>query len=257
MPNEAVEVAPFDLHNQKEQWRHLQTLHNVPWGRLTSKSRKAEFEKWHDEQHLHGSAIRVEHAHTAVAGAAATDADSLDFDVTQPLNTSQRRALKELVDNDFLALKAEIVQFADDMARQRREELKAEYKAKGADASSFVERANALASAYRSDCDALVIEARRAGVELSTFKLDNYHHVESKVAGLTEALKAADDEVNTDRKRALNTLERARLTAQRKVLMSGVNTEALAILDTIPDARSLMLQAAAQRTAPAGALASG
>jgi len=121
-----------------------------------------------------------------------------------------------------------------------------------ADADLFKDRALAIIQDCRSAIDTLVIEARGKGVELSVQEHYSGRTTEAKVAGLQAAIKAAEAEVEADRKRALNTLERARLTAQRKVLMSGVSEEALTILDTIPNARTLMVEAAQQRIQPMG-----
>lgn len=248
---EPIDLAPFDLFTQKEQVAHLQRWHNNLWrAGLDSKSTKATMEKWHTDAHLQGENVLRPHTHTSVAPKSDDDpADIGPMDLTKPLNASQRKALKDLVENDFLALKAEINQFADDMAAQRRQEINADYAARGADQTTFFTKGRALMQQYRVGCDALVLEARQAGVELKMPDIYS-REIEAKTSGLQTSLRAAEADVDADRKRALNTLERARLTAQRKVLMSGVNQEALSILETIPNARSLMIEAASMRSNP-------
>lgn len=246
---EPLDIVPFQMLTQKEQWDHLQRFHTKMYYELSkaSKTPKAEMEEWHAKVHLAGTNMRHPHTHTAAVPQKGQKSTELaPMDLTKPLGASQRKALKDLVENDFSALRAEINQFADDMARQKREEIQADYAARGADQTDFLARGRKLMNDYRVGCDQLTLEASRAGVEL---KMPGIYtrDIETKVNGLNTAIKLAEAEVDAERKRALNSLERARLTAQRKVLMSGVNEEALAILDTIPNARDLMVQAAQER----------
>jgi hypothetical protein len=255
---ERLDLAPFESLAQKEQWSHLGSFHRV-WNHtnnLDSKSRKAHYEEWHRKAHLEGFDQAKSHTHTAV-NALSQDAQAElpkgvedDLGLDKPLNASQRKNLKDLVDNDFLALRAEIDQFADDMAQQKRSEIRGEWADRGASADDFVRRARDLMKVYQDATDALVIEARAAGVELDVAEFAQYQKgdVSAKVPRLDTAVKDAEREVEADRRRALNTLERARLTAQKKVLMAGVDPQALGILQTIPNARDLMLEAAAERT---------
>ena len=256
MTEEPIDIAPFELLKQTEMHDHLRRHHTNLWrAGIDSKATKAKMTEWHSESHLQGENIAKPHTHTAV-GPASPQLDGEPLDLSKPLNASQRKALKDLVENDFLALKAEINQFADDMAAQRRQEIHADYAARGADSTEFLARGRQLMMDYRNGVDKLVIAARTAGVELTMPDIGT-RTMETKVAGLHEALRKAEAEVDADRRRALNTLERARLTAQRKVLMSGVNEEALALLETIPDARTLMITAAAERENPQLAVHTG
>lgn len=245
---EPFDIVPFDLLKQTEQVTHLRRWHTNLWrAGIDTKTSKAVMAEWHTKSHLAGENTSKPHTHTAVAPRGDASAEELSaMDLMKPLNASQRKALKDLVENDFLALKAEINQFADDMAAQRRTEINKEWAAKGADKTTFYAKGQELMAAYRNGADKLVMEARTAGVEF-TMPAIGTREMEAKVPGLQTALKAAEAEVDVDRRRALNTLERARLTAQRKVLMTGVTEEALAILDTIPNAHALMVEAAAQR----------
>jgi hypothetical protein len=260
MSNDAAEqpldLAPFDMLTQKEQWAHLSQYHKT-WQLshgLNSKSRKDDMERAHRRSHMNDVGMGSAHTHTAVAalnqppGDDVSGSDLTGSDLSRPLNTTQRRALKDLVENDFLTMRAEIEQMAADMAQQRRVELTREWAERGADADAFERRGAELMTTYRKDAAALIAEARIAGVDLSMPNIkDSYPSLEAKVTGLNETIRAAENEVDADRRRALNTLERQRLTAQRKVLLTGVTEEALAVLDTIPTAQALMLEAAAQR----------
>lgn len=249
MEETPVDIAPFDLLTQKEMHAHLTTHHVKPY-EINTKTSKADMEVIHQQMHsgqIHPRYVqmRTAHTHTAVPQGKPT------VDITKGglLGSTQRKALKDLVDNDFLALKAEINQFANDMAQQAREKVRAEWAKKGANKETYTEKANALIRKYRDDADRLVLEARSKGVDLKVPSVDRYSSgIEASVSGLKEAIDAAVQVVEADRKRALTTLERQRLTAQRTVLMAGVNQEALAILDTIPDAKTLMVEAAKQRT---------
>lgn len=244
---EAIDLAPFELLTHDQQWAHLRKFHRVPHYRLNTKSRKGEYEAWHYNAHLKGEGIREDHTHGAyVPKGDQPRTDMEPLDPSRPLNASQRKALKDLVDNDFLALRSEIQQFATDMARQRRDELRTEWADRGADPASFITRAEALAQEYRVAADALRLEARRSGIDLDMPTLYQ-DKIKARTDGLAEAIREAEQEIKADQVRALNTLERARLTAQRKVLMSGVDQEALSILETIPTAHDLMIQAAAER----------
>ena len=249
---DAVEIVPFELLTQKEQWSHLQRFHLELWGSLpkASKTPKAEMEDWHRKAHLEGRNQRQEHTHTAIVkkddGTSPSAKEMMRGGI---LNASQRKALKDLVENDFLALKAEINQFADDMAKQKRDEINAEWASKGADKTDFYARGRELMAEYRNGVDKLIMDARSKGVEL-TMPSFYGREIEAKVPGLQQAIKLAELDVESDRRRALNSLERARLTAQRKVLMTGVNEDALQILETIPNAKQLMIQAATERVNP-------
>ena len=69
----------------------------------------------------------------------------------------------------------------------------------------------------------------------------------STVEGRKQALDAAEKENKEYTERALLTLEAQRLAAQRKVLVSRVSAQAATILNEIPSAKELMVEAAAKQ----------
>lgn len=255
-----VDIAPLEMMTQKEQWAHLRDHHmNMPWG-LGSRSKKPDFEQWHTKAHSSDQKdeskpdyFRTSHTHTAGPSTSLVvhDGDGKGqvklptFD--KPLQAGQRKALKELVENDFAVLRAEIHQFADDEANRLRAEVRKEWAKKGADAPKFTKQAQDLLAKFHQDRQALIAKALAAGVEVEIPKTYD-REVSTKVAGLDDAIRQSVAGVEADRKRALNALERSRLSAQRAVLMSGVTTEGLALLETIPTAQALMLEAGRQRS---------
>jgi len=251
---EPIDLLPFDQMTQKEEWEHIQRYHGYTVHyrySLDSKSRKADLQSAHEKMHLKGEVTPGrEHTHTAVAPREdATPEELAALELGKPLNASQRKSLKDIVENDFLALKAEIVQFAGDIAKTRRDDIDKDFAKKGADQQAFEKKGRDLLMKYRNERDKLILDARAKGVELSLPQL-KYGEVEAKMPGRLQAIAAAEADVEADKRRALNALERARLTAQRKVLMTGVTEESLKILDTIPSAKTLMLEAAAERSNP-------
>lgn len=190
--------------------------------------------------------MRRSHTHTAVEPPAHST-EVAPLDPAKPMNATQQRRLEKLVDNDFQALRAEINQMADDLAKAKRYELTKEWNDRGSNADAFVTQAQTLIREHRSVIDALVIEARSKGVELEVPESYRQQDIKAKVAGLKDAIKAAEADIEADRSRALNHLERARLTAQKKVLLAGITEEGFKLLEEIPDARTLLIQAQQER----------
>lgn len=246
--DQPLDVAPFDLLSQKNQWEHVNRFHNT-WemrGQLNSKSRKDAMETAHSRSHLEDVGVRKHHTHTAVEPAAQST-EVAPLDPSKPMSATQQRRLEKLVDNDFQALQAEIDQMAADLAKEKRHELTKEWNDRGSNADAYVTRAQTLVREHRSAVEALVIDARSKGVELTVPEEYRSQEIKAKVAGLKDAISTAERDIEADRRRALNYLERARLTAQKKVLIAGITEEGFALLQEIPDARTLLMRAQQER----------
>lgn len=249
---------------------------------------KADLVAWHDQQHndphatarWSGDRMRIPHVHTPLSVEAtdeqmamASKARNNEPVSDKPLSVQERKVLKELVDNDFNALKSEMKQFAADSLIATTREIEADWADKVAAAPTFAEEAtnlfrdqkkamqdlrdeytrkiNDLKAQQEDTFKALLERADRdGGVELKqtqsqhrdpeTGQYDTIYQAEVK--GLRDALSRAKAENNAALERGLMSLERQRLTAQRQVLVSGVSREAATILDSVPDAKSLMVE---------------
>lgn len=195
---------------------------------------------------------RVEHIHTEVPvpdtvteAAKKIGKGSVSNTPVASLNASERKALKELVDNDFEMLKQEMAQMASDMAANAVAEVEAEWATRREAWKDFRHKAQRLLDKQDKARRALIREAEEAGVRLRL--MDGYGRaaIEAEVKGYEEALIAARAAAKAQLDRALLTLERQRLSAQREVLLTGVTKEAAVVLDAIPDAKTLMVEAAA------------
>jgi hypothetical protein len=88
-------------------------------------------------------------------------------------------------------------------------------------------------------------KGRERGVDFVTNR-NGSGYTQVVVAGKDEAIIKAKDEVKAELNRALTEAERQRLSAHRTVLLASVDAKSIELLDTIPDAQTLMLQAQSQ-----------
>jgi hypothetical protein len=223
-------------------------------------------------RHQHMAAVIPD----SVANAAAAIRDNKPVG-EKPLTAAEGKVLSELVNNDFAGLKAEMRAFAADNLSAKRAEINAEWDEKEAaipdfakDATETLRRNNAEWSALKAKHDEAMAKmrikhedalkeitdkAKAKGVTLNETQVNVTEEVngvnrtvtrtvyKANVEGRTEALKAAEVENSGFLSRAEMTLERQRLDAQRRVLVSRVNPEAARILDSIPNAKSMMIEA--------------
>lgn len=244
-----LEALPFEDMSKTEQIAHIREYH----GRRTeSRDTKAQIQWRHDNLHAsddQGSnpSRLIAHQHVALVVASPVGVRrDLTAPLDKPLNASERKALKDLVDNDFAALKQEIRRFASDATTAKRNEVMADWEAKGARKQEFLNRANDLRRTYAENVITLKAEADAAGIELTRLEGGGYTP-QVTVKGLEEALRLVSNEIASEMDRALMTLERQRLTAQRQVLLAGITAEALNLLGEIPTAAQLMTEAALDR----------
>lgn len=103
--------------------------------------------------------------------------------------------------------------------------------------------------AHQDQLQALHDEATADGIELTKPVQAGMSEEAWKgdAKGRLEAINKAKAENENMLERALMTLERQRLTAQRQVLVSGVSQEATVILNDLPKASDLMVTAQHQQ----------
>lgn len=282
MTEESIEVTPFEssLMNKQEMQDHLSRCHGINvWAlRRGEKTTKDEMTSIHDRSHNQyaqgAKEPRIAHTHTAVPEPSAKQSAALEKasnPLGKALNAGERRALKDLVDNDFAVLRSEINQFAHDLLQQRLAEIEAEYEGRELLMTSYKEQARELQQAYAQKLaelnesftkksQTLVDKAKRDGVTLSTAlstRNPDYGREPSvELSGKKDAIAKAKEEIAADQRTSLNTLERQRLTNQRRILMLGVSSDGLQVIEEMPSARELMIEAATQRREPVGALMS-
>lgn len=174
------------------------------------------------------------------------------------LSVTERKALERLIDNDFSALRNEMHALAKDVLEDRLRGVQAEF----ADKAKEAERLRTTAVKAITDANVKIMkaieDAKAAGVAINGIHgstgFSKEHHdsvVKAVVEGQAEAERKVKAENQSDIQAALHTLERQRLASQRLVLLAGISAEGQKLLDTIPDAKTLMIEAAQQRTAKA------
>lgn len=271
---EKIACIPFDtsLMSKDDMEDHMSNVHGISLyyqvgSRWTKDQAVVLHMRHHDEEREPANRRRyyneptVAHNHTASPEPTEAQRQAVERasnPLGKALNSSERKALNDLVNNDFAVLRNEIEQFANDMLQQRLAEIETEYADKEDDLRRVRDAAIAIQTEYREAKQRLLQdytkkaadlgdEAKLNGIGLS-FNLDSGYGAPSlELQGKKDAIAKAKAEVEADRARARNTLERQRLSNQRKVLMLGVSQDGLDVLDTMPDARQLMVEAAQQR----------
>jgi hypothetical protein len=169
------------------------------------------------------------------------------------LSAAERKALTALVDNDFAALTAEMRAFASEVKRSRKDAAKAEFESKKKDAEKYRKRLEKVNTKFRDAITAIKEEAEADGYTVGNMPYNHYSgkHTSFEVAALSEALNAIDKEVDADLDRALSEVRTAHLAAQRTILLTGVpEGVATQVLNSIPSAKEMMVQAAAKQGQP-------
>jgi hypothetical protein len=246
-------ALPFEDMTKADMAEHLLQFHNYSIGmsnsRWTKESAIAQHSRLHreyDENVGNRRSRTIEHAHMGIEQSAE---QQKRFDAVlngalpeKPLNASERRILKELVDNDFNRLKAEMRQFSADALAAALAEVEEEWKDKGNDGPRYVSQMQALADRTNAEAERLIEEARSNGVEIGGLS-NVYARGGYRVVGKDEAIQKVRVESDATLNRALLTLDQQRLATQRTVMLSGVNAESRKLLDTLPSARAAMIEA--------------
>lgn len=200
---------------------------------------------------------------------------------TKPLSATQAKNLEKVINNDFDTVAAELRAAAADARVKAQAEVEAQYNVTEEEVAAIraeiVELSkaqtiadNELSARHREEKEALVeaqraeaqdlynrITARNLEIQTSTryggsTTLDASSVTDAQIlvgakfipAGKTEALKVAVAKVEAQIERATLLLQRERLNAQRKVLLSSiVGDEAVALLESIPAAKDLFATA--------------
>lgn len=251
-----------EIHGQQhERLDWLTSLPNFTYNEERGFSRHLtpeEVEQWRSRFGTHSRYPRVPqimHTHTVVpvaenvAKAATALTTKRDNTPIAALNASERKALKDVVDNDFSMLRQEIRAMSADIKAQRRREVEQEWADRKAATKAYERKVHKAVASFNKKMADMRGEARDAGIELATPRLETYG-IKAEVKGFAEAMREADAEVQRDEDRALMTLERQRLEAQRQVLLTGVSGEvAQTVLGAIPSAQTLMVEAAKAKAA--------
>lgn len=235
-------------------YRHDTGKHSGVWFRLVEGGRYNE----------DAFALLVDHRHEDIISeatdeqlAAASRARSNERVSDKPLSPAERKVLKELVDNDFSALRSETQQFAADAFEAKKAEIELDWKDAKEKIPALVDEMIELKRKQKDEMAALEARHEAARGKIRQ-KADNAGivlkegyggDVQGEVQGLKDAMTRTKAENDAMLQRALMTIERQRLTAQRQVLISGVTKESAEILDTIPDAKTLMVEAQKQQAA--------
>jgi hypothetical protein len=163
----------------------------------------------------------------------------------KPLPGQQLRLLMEIVRQDFKIIEQEIKEFAGEAKEAKFKEIREEYKAKEGDAPKLKKKAELKLAKLLEELRTMREEAGEAGISLSTPHFQSI--VSFEIKGLQEALKIANEENTAALNRALARLEREKAVALRRVQLAGISPEAVKLLDELPDARKMMIDAAAQQ----------
>jgi hypothetical protein len=162
----------------------------------------------------------------------------------RPLSLGASRNLQKLIDNDFSALREHLQQYADGLLEQAETKIRKKWAAKGLDVNAFVDRATALERQFEDDKQALIREAREAGIQLEKA----YHNGSNRgwtadAFGLKEAVAAEQKVIRKNHTRAISDMTIQHKGAERRVLLATVTGEAENLLASLPTAAQLMAQA--------------
>lgn len=167
------------------------------------------------------------------------------------LGITEKKQLKELVDNDFSVLRQEMDQLTAELVALRHTEIDEEFADRQADLDQARTEWNELTNNIRTQVQEFRARCREQGVVISP---DRRYGSELLTIGTPdftlpakkEAKERVEQEVNLQIRRAKTGLERQRIDAHRKILVSGLAEEATAILSSMPDPRRLVLDAVSQ-----------
>lgn len=311
LDQERLDVPPFnDDMSKDEMIQHLLEFHGPAGGRAIyvgshmvsgngTKATKDDLRGWHDRQHESGQIVTwnvtttyngsyheptvsfggVPHNHAAIT---LNDEQSKVLSAVRQnqkvsgttLGARDQKVLKELVDNDFGSLKAEMRAFAADTLSAKISDINEEWDRKEKSIPDFATQATdqhrkhsdkvralqqrhaeemkALKEAGEDAAKKIADKAKEKGVVLKEGQesyVDEFGVKRTRtiftaeVEGRKEAIAEATKENTKMVDRALLTVEKQRLTAQRQVLLSSVPDAALPIVESIPDAKTLMVEA--------------
>jgi hypothetical protein len=163
------------------------------------------------------------------------------------LTATDKKHLKELVEGDFAAAEIDMRQLAEDVKASRKAALREEYAVRLESCKDVEYQLRRLKAKFRKGIDQLIDDAREDGVtvRVTDDRAFTNLRVEVYAEGFYPALQAVEESLDGELSRALNTLEKAKLATLRKVLISGLASEAEDLLDSIPPVDQILREAAA------------
>jgi len=161
----------------------------------------------------------------------------------KPMPAAERSVVKQLIDNEFGTLKQQMRELAADTLRGNLEQVEADWKDRRAAAHAYETEYKKILRKAEAKIESLKAKGKAAGVTVKANEIRRYMGVHLEFEGYEKAKKAAQDENKTALDRALMTLERQRLAAQQKVLMAGLSQSAADLLNSVPTASELMIEA--------------
>lgn len=160
------------------------------------------------------------------------------------LNASERKALMDIVTNDFKGLEHEVRSMADDARRTRLAAVEAEHAAKSEEVAEYKKRVRKVMEKANNALQKIKEEAETNGFTVQMHQIDYRnaeHYTKFSVEALQAAKKEVEAEIDADLKRGLVEVRSRLIAAQRVVLLTGVSGDiAQKVLDSIPSARDLM-----------------
>jgi hypothetical protein len=204
----------------------------------------------------------VEHVHSDAATAPEVRA-MLDRAVNneplvpegQRLNASERSALTRLVDNDYAALRADLQSLAAATLGNDLKQLELDWEDRRQKSARWLQQLSQASDKFMKKREDLRALAAADGIEI-TFAHTSRDHLraEARTAGYDKAVADARQRNKRLLDTALLKLERERLRAQRRILLSAVSGAAAEILETIPSAEQMLTEAMAREQAGAAEL---
>jgi len=162
----------------------------------------------------------------------------------RPLSLGASRNLQKLIDNDFGALQEQLGQYANDLLEQAETKIRKKWAAKGLDVNAYVDRATKLERKFEDDQQALIRDAREAGIQLEKSYINGSKRGWTADAyGLKEAIAAEQKTIRKNQTRAISEMKIQHKGAERRVLLASVTGEAVDLLASLPTAAQLMAQA--------------
>lgn len=237
---DSVEAGPFDVLSRAEMREHLTRHHNAS---LLAKATRGEMQATHDRMHSNN---RMVVAHTHVP---ADPGDSAFTD--SPLSATEQRNVKQLVDNEFASLTAEMEVFCADMLESELATIEEEFTEKNTEGNDALADIKRVVARAQAEVQQIIDDARSRGVQVSgiddytwrNLRRDHSFTLPSK----DERVAKAKERNRALIKRTNLTIERQRLRAQRRVLLSSISDDGQRVLDSIPSARDLMVAAQADQ----------
>lgn len=162
----------------------------------------------------------------------------------QRLNAGERAALTRLVDNDYAALQADLRSLAAATLDNDLKQLELDWQDRRKKAQTWLSQISSMNEKFQKKREILRIRAAEQGIEITYSHRDNqYLRAEAKTAGYDKAVAEAKNQNKRLLDTALLKLERERLRAQRRILLSAVSSAAAVILETIPSAEQMLAEA--------------